>query len=898
MNSDTEKDANQSLIELDKGLKSGNKGDQAECVISFADVFNKHPFPIFINSVCLKLSDCFNVSNNFVRLCIVRVLEESHKHLDKIQNVDEFIARIFQVVHSNDPVARAVTIRCLAACAPILGKRKNVHHAVLEALNSNDEVEVQASIHAVTEFSKVSQVFNRGAIQLIASKIEAAPVYMKLDLIPTLQYMDASQEMTQQARLICENLLDNYVAHDMVVTLLSTLTNLACRSLSDISEQLELLFTWLKTDCRQSVQLSALKNLKQLLKASPHHLRPAHIQMLLKYERSQEDAECRAGVLEIMKASVSSLTANCFMADGGCIFDILLSTFAFDINLQIASLSVTICCKLLLTLSADEFNKHSDDVMMAVQSLIMSAVSQLDLPSLKESLTCLKRLSNKVDTEHSLDVLLSLLKTTANDDCRLLICEALMTLQLPPNVVFHDLLNALVDCKGGNSRLVVMLCSVILHTSMSYTEIGKSTMSVLSDLLTSLDSWSVYRVARQALRFAQYPLAVTLLDKLKHQVSSEGSLYFITCLHSYAKSQVYLQQAQDGEQPDLELLTKAMISLTESIRSIETIVKGHDFTFHSTYLNLLYTELSNHRRLQSVCNMFWSCPPPAMGKLEGARTGDDLVRYGRLTEELRKCCSEAHQLYTAYTRLQESLLDADSHTNSHMRRHMERTFFVSQLLDTVLSGERQFSLPTQSSHSEDLIVESIKRTWPRSSSVSDSAEISITAEQIENLKEASCRLMLDNRLPLPRYFFQRLQTTSVTMNVTPQQKPGESVLLHVHSYLTLSVEGIINYSNCRGKRPVRKICVSLSSQTQLAAPSGTDLDKSDPHEDIDLSNTVSLSNEYFNTEFLLSFPQPGQHTVKVVCQALDANGIKWDINCSAEILVKSYKEKKHSTYMK
>ena len=63
------------------------------------------------------------------------------------------------------------------------------------------------------------------------------------------------------------------------------------------------------------------------------------------------------------------------------------------------------------------------------------------------------------------------------------------------------------------------------------------------------------------------------------------------------------------------------------------------------------------------------------------------------------------------------------------------------------------------------------------------------------------------------------------MNVTPQQKPGESVLLHVHSYLTLSVEGIINYSNCRGKRPVRKICVSLSSQTQLAAPSGTDLDK-------------------------------------------------------------------------
>lgn len=53
----------------------------------------------------------YDFSNNFVRLCIVRVFKESQKHLDKIHNVDEFIARIFQVVHSNDPVARAVTIR-------------------------------------------------------------------------------------------------------------------------------------------------------------------------------------------------------------------------------------------------------------------------------------------------------------------------------------------------------------------------------------------------------------------------------------------------------------------------------------------------------------------------------------------------------------------------------------------------------------------------------------------------------------------------------------------------------------------------------------------------------------------------------------------------------------------
>lgn len=62
--------------------------------------------------------------------------------------------------------------RCLAACAPILKERKNVHHAVLEALNSNDEVEVQASIHAVAEFCKMSSTFNKGAIDAIAAKLQ------------------------------------------------------------------------------------------------------------------------------------------------------------------------------------------------------------------------------------------------------------------------------------------------------------------------------------------------------------------------------------------------------------------------------------------------------------------------------------------------------------------------------------------------------------------------------------------------------------------------------------------------------------------------------------------------------------------------------------------------------
>ena len=48
---------------------------------------------------------------NFLRLNILKVLQVTEKHLNKITSVDEFLRRIYAVIHSNDPIARAVTLR-------------------------------------------------------------------------------------------------------------------------------------------------------------------------------------------------------------------------------------------------------------------------------------------------------------------------------------------------------------------------------------------------------------------------------------------------------------------------------------------------------------------------------------------------------------------------------------------------------------------------------------------------------------------------------------------------------------------------------------------------------------------------------------------------------------------
>lgn len=46
-----------------------------------------------------------------MRLCVLKVAQQSEKHLSKIVNVEEFLQRLYYVIHSNDPVARAITVR-------------------------------------------------------------------------------------------------------------------------------------------------------------------------------------------------------------------------------------------------------------------------------------------------------------------------------------------------------------------------------------------------------------------------------------------------------------------------------------------------------------------------------------------------------------------------------------------------------------------------------------------------------------------------------------------------------------------------------------------------------------------------------------------------------------------
>ena len=83
--------------------------------------------------------------------------------------------------------------------------------------------------------------------------------------------------------------------------------------------------------------------------------------------------------------------------------------------------------------------------------------------------------------------------------------------------------------------------------------------------------------------------------------------------------------------------------------------------------------------------------------------------------------------------------------------------------------------------------------------------------------------------------------------MTPHQKHGESVLVHNQSYLTLKVEGIVNYSNQQSAyQKVRRVCISLNSRKQVSSSGTSTSTASSQHDSL---SSGKVSKELYSNDF-------------------------------------------------
>eukprot|EP00041_Stephanoeca_diplocostata_P031472 m.980380 g.980380 ORF g.980380 m.980380 type:complete len:1008 (-) comp23966_c0_seq1:670-3693(-) len=294
--------------ELEKGLRSKNVGVVCEAVLLCSRMFTLFPFSTFINSTFLKLADLFREGDNNVRFRILKATEASKHHLGKIMSTDEVLRRLLSVYHSNDPLARSITLRIIACFADESADRKDAHHCILNGLGSLDECESAAAIYAADNYSKTSASFTAAIVPVLSQMIQAleTSIPLKTRLAKILRHAYHNMAVINGARELCTTILRDWSVSPLVQTVLWSSTILVATSLAYAPEQLQLLSKHVRFDARQRVKLTALAGMERLAIRSPHAWQQRNIQELCVVLEATTSPVLLVAVLRVLSALAGS----------------------------------------------------------------------------------------------------------------------------------------------------------------------------------------------------------------------------------------------------------------------------------------------------------------------------------------------------------------------------------------------------------------------------------------------------------------------------------------------------------------------------------------------------------------------------------------------------------------
>lgn len=932
-----DQDANSALIELDKGLRSSRVGEQCEAIVRFPRLIEKYPFPILINSSFLKLADVFRLGNNFLRLWVLRVCQQTEKHIDKILNIDEFVRRIYSVIHSNDPVARGLTLRTLGSVARIIPERGQVHHSIRTSLDSHNAVEVESAIYAAAQFAAQSKSFAVSMCSKISNMIRgiSTDVVMKLELIPILKHMHHDTATATMVRTLCTDLLEKYPAQDFVLVTLKTLNQLALSILVDVPEQIELLLKYLSEDKRPLVCKCAISGLYQIAKECAHFWSEDTINNLVDFCKdlnvdnnlkadainvfvplTKSPAICQfhyrtdCPLMQMCIAESSSLHQSVAGNAVKVLTNIACYCFEEDILSENDAKTLKVCIQsyLLSVLStSQQQNDNLEDLSIEEQSLTQNILKSADIDELmiinntpenykkatsylrdglRSSVMLCKANKNVIPDFVSLVV-----KPLQQDGSELnpLICEAIAAFGgiLPGTLrpflpVFIKRLTDLNKSKNQESiSTTILLCTVIFQSIAGFEE-QDNVKRVINDIIKNTDLWSNYKIGRAAVRYGHFSISSRIFNSLNNRVGSEQMHFWLAALETISIAESQLKSSNPSK-----LLSNLGQSISTYYRAIAALKAASlMLIFQTEYTRLRCELLQCFMRLLSTCNSFCTTPPPAIASAIVQATRDEMQSYGHITNQLRKRAKEFKGCADLYWRLYQSAFDADSNTLYHLQLLQHLCLLMAHNIESVAMPNKcecpvlDSELEKEGSLEIQLIVKCRQELIEIMSTVKEKA---ITHKHIRSLKKQAS-LLVTTPMCFPRYFFQTLQSTTITLAVSPQPRVnGEPIIVNIGSNFVVKVEGVVQHGT---KAKFRKVDgIQLTIMSQLVTRNH---DTRPAEGNLMLTQTVKPHKDFFSSEFCLSFNQGSQHQVHIEAALIDDTASVWQIGVRSTLTIKCH----------
>lgn len=932
-----DQDANSALIELDKGLRSSRVGEQCEAIVRFPRLIEKYPFPILINSSFLKLADVFRLGNNFLRLWVLRVCQQTEKHIDKILNIDEFVRRIYSVIHSNDPVARGLTLRTLGSVARIIPERGQVHHSIRTSLDSHNAVEVESAIYAAAQFAAQSKSFAVSMCSKISNMIRgiSTDVVMKLELIPILKHMHHDTTTATMVRTLCTDLLEKYPAQDFVLITLKTLNQLALSILVDVPKQIELLLKYLSEDKRPLVCKCAISGLYQIAKEGAHFWSEQTINNLVSFcENINVDNNLKADAINVFVPLTKSPAICQFHYSTDSALMKMCVAESSSLHQSVAGNAVKVLTNIACYCFEEDIlsEKDTNTLKVCIQSYLLSVLSigheyDDDLSNLSaEEQTLVKNILKSDDVDEPMDVdsipdnyekassylrdglrssvmlckanknlipdFVSLVvKPLQQDGSELnpLICEAIAafggilpgTLQ-PFLPVFIKRLTDLNQKKSQECiSTTILLCTVVFQAIAGYDE-HDEVKRVINDIIESTDLWSNYKIGRAAVRYGHFSISSRIFSCLNNRVGSEQMHFWLAALETISTAESQITSSNPSK-----LLSNLGQSISTYYRAIAALKAASlMLIFQTEYTRLRCELLQCFMRLLSTCNSFCTTPPPAIASAIVQATRDEMQSYGHITNQLRKRAKEFKGCADLYWRLYQSAFDADPNTLYHLQLLQHLCLLMAHNIESV-AVQNKCECPVLDSELEkegsleiQLIVKCRQELLEIMSTVKEKA---ITHTHIQSLKKQAS-LLVTTPMCFPRYFFQTLQSTTITLAVSPQPRVnGEPITVNMGSNFVVKVEGVVQHGT---KAKFRKVDgIQLTVMSQLVTRNH---DTRPAEGNLMLTQTVKPHKDFFASEFCLSFNQGSQHQVHIEAALIDDAASVWQIGVRSTLTIKCH----------
>ncbi|KAI4458261.1 c1orf73 protein [Holotrichia oblita] len=905
-----EQDANSALTELDKGLRSGKVGEQCEAIVRFPRLFEKYPFPILINASLLKLSDVFRVGNNFLRMCVLRVCQQSEKHLDKISNVDEFVRRVFSVIHSNDPIARALTLRTLGAVAGIIPERQQVHHSIRRSLEAHDNVEVEAAIYAAIQFAAQSKTFAISMCNKVSDMIQgqATPANMKLQLIPILQYMHHDTNTSAMVRKLCTDLLPSYPAEDFVLVILKTLTQLAATTLVDIPSQVILLLQYLNNDPRWQIKFRALQHLYHLAQPGAHLWPTGAVDSIVDIALNTRSLKVLKLALSVIQVLAESPKMCCENQRPDSKLRELCVKNSLHPHPDIAAQAIQILTEILCYCYSENLEVvGADTVIASLEGLILllTVNDEKDCLQLRLALKCAVRLcdSKREYCEKFVDLLGSRFGSI-DSNSSIIICEALGAIgSLQPDTLLpltDDILKFLIDLsaiKQPTQQQIltkVMLCTLVFQSLCGY----QWNPQILNTIYKSNESnnlWANYRIARAAVRYGHHEIALNIFRGLTEEVSSEHLHFWLLCLREMCEAEAKLTETGDRVSV-IDKLDFAVIHYNRAIAALKAAsTPSHNLQFQAEYMRIRAEFLQCLIQLVHTCNILCIVPPPAIAASIVQSSRDEYQRHGYITNQMRKCVKDFKNCGDTYWKLYQTAFDADPATLENIQ--MQMCVLLEQCVENVCSASNhgkedliQFVSKNSRLECRQLVL-GCENAAKIAQTISQEHQ-AITHSHVEILKTI-VEVLAAASLPIPRFFFQVLQSTSVKLSISPQPRVmGEFISVQSGSQLAVKVEGVIQHGHKPGLfRKVEGVIVTVTSQFQ-ANNKNKDIDLKNIETNSVLCQTVTPHKDFFTAQFLLAFPRGGQYVLAIEAAVVDEYSNVWKTGPRSTLTVKVPEEVK------